>query len=116
MPQKHPKGRVERELWDPIPARLGVVNANFTLQGQFVCSYILESKLFHDLQEKKGVSDSLGRLSSSSLSILSNQTTVMSITGRKMKIVYSHNQLSNYKLVNCSYHINMHKLYRYHLE
>lgn len=53
MPQKHPKGRVDHELWDPIPARLGVVNANFPLQGQFVCSYILESKLFHDLQEPK---------------------------------------------------------------
>lgn len=54
MPQNHSKGRVDHELWDPIPARLGVViNATFPLKGQFVCSYILESKLFHDLQEPK---------------------------------------------------------------
>lgn len=30
-----------------------MVNATFPLHGQFVCSYVLESKLFHVLQEAK---------------------------------------------------------------
>lgn len=53
MTQNHPKGRLDHKLWDHIPAHLGVVNATFPLQGQFVCSYVLESNLFHDLQETK---------------------------------------------------------------